>query len=192
MQNLLSIEDKKKVSRLYNVRLFTVALTMACVVAIVSLVLLFALSLLLYTTSSDALKQVGSLQKEETSDERVTRQTYNAFFSNVAFLPVRPTGVLFSDVFDRVLLQKPADVFLKEVSFSGEVTKDAIGLVTLRGVAKNRAGLVSFIEALRKEPTFFNIDSPVSNLLKEQNLDFSLTISIRGATTTNNNNAKNS
>lgn len=191
MQNLLSIEDKKKVSRLYNVRLFTVALTIACVVAIVSLVLLFALSLLLYTTSSDALKQVGSLQKEETSDERVTRQTYSTFFSNVAFLPVRPTGVLFSDVFDRVLLQKPTDVFLKEVSFSGEVTKDAIGLVTLRGVAKNRAGLVSFIEALRKEPLFFNIDSPVSNLLKEQNLDFSLTISIRGATTTNNN-AKNS
>ncbi|MBI2639423.1 MAG: hypothetical protein HYW90_00825 [Candidatus Sungbacteria bacterium] len=50
------------------------------------------------------------------------------------------------------------------------------GEAVLLGKAKTRGALLQFIAALRKDPIVGNVSSPVSNIIKEENIDFSLNL----------------
>lgn len=181
MQNLLTIEYKKNIRRLYHARVFTVALFVACVVSVISLILLATLSFLLYATSFDSINQQALLDKN--NEKNTLKSEYHSFLQSLAALPAggQNQNTSFSNIFDLLLAKKETGIFLREISFSGGGGKG--GNVVLRGTAQSRPVLVSFTEALRSEPLFSGVDSPVSNLLKEQNLDFSLTITIKEAKT---------
>jgi hypothetical protein len=183
MQNLLTSEYKKNVSRLYHGRVFTVGLFMVCAITLISLILLVTLSFLLYTSSSVSIEKVAPSDKN--TNKNAVKSDYDSFFKDLSLLPVNSQNLNFSDVLDQILSKKETGIYLRDFSFSGGGNKDGFGTVTLRGTAATRSLLVSFTEALRKEPLFLSVDSPVSNLLKEQNLDFSLMIILKQATTTN-------
>ena len=53
--------------------------------------------------------------------------------------------------------------------------------ITLRGKAVRRDDLLAFISHLRDNTAFGNVESPVTNLLKEEYIDFTITISLNGS-----------
>lgn len=183
MQNLLTSEYKKYIRSLYHGRVFTVALFMVCITSIISLVLLSALSFLLYMGSSDSIKKV--ISSDKNTEKSLVKNDYSSFFKDLALLPFNDQSLNFSEILDLVLHKMQTGILLRDIAFSKVTGKEKISTVMLRGVALTRANLVSFTEALRGESLFSSVDSPVSNLLKEQNLDFSLTIILKQATTTN-------
>ena len=77
-----------------------------------------------------------------------------------------------SDIFgvlSQALSLKPAGARIKSFLFSGEADDQ---IVELFGTADTRHSLIDFLEKLRADETFSTVDSPVSNLIKESNVDF--------------------
>jgi len=79
-----------------------------------------------------------------------------------------------SDDFFNVLSQVSLPVRLDSFNFSGP-------FLIIGGHSSTRNDLVDFIDALKVSGHFKNIDSPVSNLLLEKDVDFSIVLELDGA-----------
>ena len=65
---------------------------------------------------------------------------------------------------------------IKLASFKSDVnSKD----IKITGFAPTREIFISFEKALREDPKIIDVVSPISNILKEKNIDFSLTLKIK-------------
>ncbi len=73
-----------------------------------------------------------------------------------------------------ILSVLPHGVAVDSFSFGREIGTGRS--VALTGTADTREVFLSFVEALRKIPSFAEIESPMSNLLKEKGVKFSLRI----------------
>lgn len=82
---------------------------------------------------------------------------------------VLPVGFL-----QKVLISKPAGVKINGIFFARGISTDSEAVIELSGAANNRRSLLAFLEQLRADKSFTAVDSPVSNLIKENNVDFSL------------------
>ncbi len=83
--------------------------------------------------------------------------------------------VLASEKINNVLVNVPSSIKVKKMLFDGPNKNDSARMLII-GTAQTRDVFVSFLDKLRKKEYFESIESPVSNLLKERNLDFSITI----------------
>lgn len=73
-----------------------------------------------------------------------------------------------------VLSEKtPEGVFLSSV----EINQDTKTL-SITGFAANRASFLDFKNSLENDPLFTNIESPVGNILKQKDIDFTLRITL--------------
>jgi len=73
------------------------------------------------------------------------------------------------------IAKKDEKVIIRSISYEhrGETAR-----IDLRGVAQTRDGLLSFVERLKKESEFDAVHSPVSNLVKDRNIEFMVEIAI--------------
>ena len=78
---------------------------------------------------------------------------------------------------DRILKLAPAAVSVRSIFYEAS-SKTNPERVTLKGKAGNRAALLGFADALEKSGIFKEVHSPVSNLLKEVDVDFSLILDL--------------
>lgn len=67
-------------------------------------------------------------------------------------------------------------VVLNSLNYQRESATKAT--LSLRGMAATRGALLSFIESLKTEPLFTAIDSPVSNLIRDREVAFSIVINL--------------
>jgi hypothetical protein len=52
------------------------------------------------------------------------------------------------------------------------------GKILIQGLSEDRQSLLSFIDSLKKKKDFKKVESPVSNFIKEKNIEFKLTIEL--------------
>ncbi len=76
-----------------------------------------------------------------------------------------------SSVLNKILDQKTSGISVTNFVFGNNK-------VSLTGVAGTRTNLILFVESLKKEKSFKSVNSPVSNLIKEKNLNFLINIGI--------------
>jgi len=62
----------------------------------------------------------------------------------------------------------------KELSFEKETNH-----VALRGHALTRGDLLQFISIIREHPSFHDVESPVENILRDKNISFTLSFTVR-------------
>lgn len=74
----------------------------------------------------------------------------------------------------KVLAVKPAALRLTSLTFAKGLEAGSESSIELLGVAGTRHDLLAFLDSLRAEKTFAAVDSPVSNLIKENNVDFKI------------------
>jgi len=80
---------------------------------------------------------------------------------------------LISDrVINAVLLGKRPDVKITQISFTDDPTTGK--KISIIGVAPSREVLLLFRQSLQDNPTFKNINLPISNFVKGSNIQFSL------------------
>jgi hypothetical protein len=71
------------------------------------------------------------------------------------------------------------DITLSQISLSR--VKDGVGPVQLSGKAVTRQSLASFRDALLALPEVESVDLPISNLAKDKDISFTLTIKIKNS-----------
>jgi hypothetical protein len=173
MQNLLPQLLKEERIKSYKHKRLAAALMLLMMIFVIGSVFTGSFYFLVFSVRRDANLEVVRLEKEIPDTEK---QIHTEFLETTSFL-----GTI--TVFDRgtttaslgaLIEQFIPGVLVREVLY--EKTETGKANISLRGVAEKREDLISFIERLRSVPNFTEVTSPVANLLKEEYLDFSITV----------------
>ena len=173
MQNLLPpLLQEEKIKSYKRKRLAALALLLA-ILCVIGIVFTGSFYFLVRSVGEDANLEVARLEKEIPDTEK---QIHTEFTETVSFLGAISTfdrGATTASLATLVEQFAPG-VLVREILYEKTATDKA--QISLRGIAEKREDLISFIERLRLVPNFTEVTSPVANLLKEEYLDFSITI----------------
>lgn len=174
MINLLPEEYKKNIERKYEMRVFKV-------------ILLFILATLITATALLVPSYIISASKHDLAEERSLRVlSFNNEESSKIEAKIREVNVKLSII--KPVLEVPLHELIKLVvenkgnsvvirSFNYE-SRGVTAKLDLLGVAKTREALLGFVDRLEKEKIFAEVYSPVSNLVKEKDIEFVIQIGI--------------
>ena len=173
--NLLPEEEKVQIGKERIRRLFAVSLWMLALLAWVGVILLlpsyFFIEFQLheFQRSFQAFQSSPEIPRMER-DEKETKLLASRFsFLKSAFASNEQISSLLEIIFSL----RPAGVSITDLSYAkGDNT------IAIKGNAHTRSDLLEFSRLLEARPEFGKAYSPLSNFLKEQYLDFSLSVEV--------------
>jgi hypothetical protein len=177
MINLLTPEAQASLRRQYIRRRRVVAsgMILFCLISILALASTILLQL---QVKSNEIQT--KLDAQTTSDEDVQQeQDLKQINAELALLRSRGSEPAISDLLSLVSDMRPSGITISSWSFSAP--SSAAVVISLKGQARDRSTLLAFESALRNSDAFASVDSPVSNLIKNQNGDFSITLTVKYA-----------
>lgn len=183
MMNLLPHTYKEEIYREHQWRFLEVAGSTASILLGIGLVLLSPSALfLVYETSSvrDALEVAKNQHAALLRD--VTTQSLLAEVRRELDLVKPPVDreLGLAPLTRTLLSRRTAGVTMTTISFSriaGDTAKRAT--FDIAGVADTRAALLGLIASLESEPLFGKVDSPISNLVKDKDLPYTIHIDVK-------------
>lgn len=194
MINLLPLTYKEKQFTDWRYRIVIVFLTLCIIIEIISIVLLCAPYILAHTKerlaeTTLALIQEKISQKGEENYSAVVTKTNKRleYFLNKkdrarqeneyvrAVTEVDHNGVSITDI---SIVQ--ADVPQKsEKSKEQTQVTSSKRMVTIGGIASNRSALLVYVDTLKTLEGVAEVNFPVSNFTKSENIDFTISLSIQ-------------
>jgi len=177
MRNIITPQDYSRIRREYTARLSGVVLILVSGALFLNVALMASSLIILQTQNASLAKQIDALSPSVQGSGADDRQDELAEFADqVGRMAGYEAASALSayGTFDDLVSVLPADIFLH--SFSFDRGKDVRVIVTVRGVATTRSDLVSFVEILEEQATFSNVVLPVSELAKNEDIDFTLTL----------------
>ena len=177
MFNVLPENLKNDIRKEYKIRLVIVTLSL-----FVALQMFFVVSLFpTWLSSLYKEKEVSSLIKKEQESE-LSRDVKNiseiidstnkklfALNDTLEYPEVIP-------VYREIISNKVSGIKLTEFSYLSTASSSAT--VSLRGVSFSRENLVSFVKKLEESNKFSEVVSPVSNLAKQKNIEFVISLKV--------------
>jgi len=112
------------------------------------------------------LKQKSDIETANTL-QNIVSQTKQ----QLAVLGFEDSSSITSIIVASALSHKPEGIFLKSIFL--ESTSEGVSL-SVGGVARSRGELTRFVSALEEDPLFREVTFPVSNLAKENNINFTI------------------
>lgn len=160
--------------RLVAAGLFSLMIILAAVLLTGSLLLVVALkqSTVEQTRALMRSRLPGDDWQHLSSVSEMVTQQLRRLEGNLAGEP-RLTSALRA-----VVGRKIAGIRLETIGYERPAAKPAV--LKIIGIAPSRRALLDFIDSLRADPSFVAVESPVTNLIQEQNVDFSLTLTLAG------------
>ena len=178
MINLLPPAARKSVVREYWLRVSAVWLFLLGTGCLIVAVLLLPTYMLIHTQINTLDSQVSaSTAKASTFD--VSAAALIQASTDAAILTQGASSTPFSHYLKLIETLAGPDITLRDVTY---VKTTESGKLTLAGQAATRQSLANFRDALEADPVFQNVNLPISSLIKDRDLLFSLDITI--ATTT--------
>ena len=179
MLNLLPIDEKKRIFKLYRFRITIVVVwlgVVAFLVAILSLIPIYIIARAEQSTLNQELTQLKNqpefrIEEGLQKDIKEINQKLNAFSGDNAIS-------LSQQVLLPLLHVLPSDIHLSEIFYSAPGETPAG--ITLVGVADTRTALQSFADDLEKSDAFMNVELPISDFVKNQNVDFRISAFLEG------------
>lgn len=173
--NLLPREDLRNIS--YE-KLSRVGLGIHVLIAIMistGAVLLLPTYFFLTFQEHDVVRQIN-ITKQSTEIQRVEKAeaAIKAINEKVRLLSSTTLPEPAASYLTAVRTHTPANVSITRLSFS---RKD--NTVEVQGAAETREDFLRFVAALHTDPLFQEISSPISNILKERKLTFTVSITAR-------------
>ena len=172
--NLLPLERKDKIQKEKRRRFALVAGVLFPVLFLIALILLLPSFFLVAFEEKNFERQFASLKENAVLKEaEKIESAISELNKKIEFYKTnQKESKNLSPFFYEILKAKPSPIALS--SFLFEKGADKKDKIALQGKASDRTAFISFVEALRKNPDFEEVVSPVSNLLKEKDLEFSL------------------
>lgn len=168
--NLLPPEQKKQIylERINRWLVFYMA-SFCAILSGFFLVLLFIYALISIESrtaqTSYRVAQTGSQGQDLSSYEKLA-QNFNQELEKVR--SIQKNHKNYSLLFEKLLPLVPLNIRFDSIQIN------ANGKIMLTGFAYNREQIIEFKENLENSKDFSNVESPISNLVKQSNIDFSL------------------
>jgi hypothetical protein len=179
MINLLPPAAYKKIVREYYLRVVTVALFLlgtTCLLGVVSL----SPSYILTSVQMSALKDgvMHSSEKVASYDTSVAELKK----ANEYALKLQGNGVtLFTDYQQSIENESGSDITVTAMRFA-RPDSNKPATISIDGTARDRQSLATFRDTLAARADFARVDLPISNLIKEKDISFSIQITTATST----------
>ena len=175
MINLLPIEEKKRTRRDYIFRLLTVALGAVSVSTLIGIVTLFPSYFIADFLKRTAIEKAEISRKTNGEDNqeniiKILKETQQ----KLEILSSEREQASLRTVFDTAINYKPSTIILTGLVYQKESEDKAT--FTISGVADSREDLLVFSVNLERDVLFDDVELPVSNLAKDKDIKFTLTI----------------
>lgn len=175
MINLLPAENKIAIKKEYLRRLaavFGIFLLSAILVIAILLITLFFIA----SNQKKAQDESIFLIREHLSlqNEAEISSLVSEINSKISLLGNNQKNARrASEILEKIIGIKTKKIKITSLSFDS-------GKISIYGISETRTDLINFIENLKKEPAFLRVNSPLSNFLKEGNVEFSVVIELSG------------
>lgn len=181
MINLLPAENKIEIKKEYLIRVFiTSGVSLLGLILIIGAVLflLFYLTAGQKTGSEEAF--LLSQQKFASLNEAEISILLSGINSRTAELSGNQKRINeISGIIKKLIAIKTEKITIKAFSF-GAASGGPGGEIRVSGVSATRTELINFLEKIKKDAMFAKADSPISNFLKEENIDFNIVVELNG------------
>ena len=174
MINLLPIEEKKKTHRDYMFRLFTVILSAVSVSAIIGIITLLPSYFISDFQKRAAVNQAELIKKTNDDNQENVIAVLKEAQQKLEILSPEREKASLRTIFDTIISYRPNTIILTGLVYQKE-NEDKVTF-TISGVANSREDLLVFSQNLKKDALFDAVELPVSNLAKDRDIKFTLTI----------------
>jgi len=170
MINLLPEAEKHERVKIYRTSLLSLALIFLLIGILVAVALMFPSYLILHTEEREIKNDLEKINKRVNQEDlSQNEKKLEELESQRAFLSAGEMASTTADLIKEILDARKAGVKITSINY-------ADGIFDLKGVAERRANLLEFIKALETLPSHKEVKAPLSNLLSEKNVNFSLTL----------------
>ena len=179
MINLIPPRARKSVMREYWIRVVSVWLFLLGTGCLIVAVLLLPTYMMVHGQIVTLDGEVSAKGKTATSyNESATALTEASV--KAALLTSRASTTPFSHYLKTLESIAGADIEVRSVEYSNDGITN--GRITLAGVAQTREALATFRDTLEAYPAFMAVVLPISALIKDRDLLFSMDITIASST----------
>jgi hypothetical protein len=173
MLNFLPEEDKRAIKKEYLRRLLVVGGIFFFASVFTGIILLSSL-LLFLDNQKDNLKRQLIVSEERLLRNRVENIILSAEELNTKIFLLnsgRENIKEKSGLIKIILGEKTDEIKINNLSFGKKK-------ISIQGESENRQALLSFTEFLKNKKDFKKIENPISNFIKDKNIEFTLTIEL--------------
>jgi len=171
--NFLPEEDKRKTKKEYLRRLFVIVGIFSFLAVSIGIILLLSPHIFLKDQEDNLERQLS------VSEERISRGKLENIIpfveklnAKISLLNSGGNRVEEKSAFIKIILEEKTNkIKINDFYFDK-------GKILIQGLSENRQTLLSFVDYLKKKKEFKNVESPVSNLIKEEDIEFRLTIEL--------------
>ncbi len=207
--NILPDQEKKILRREYWMRFFAVSFNLIALIGVLSIILLFPSYFISKSEEKSIKNQVEIFDKDNPEliynnmDKKIKEINSKLEILDKAKVPYQVS----SGVIDNILSNKTDGITFSQILFSKKIVevleesktteklptdetaeaepevkkkkKIEISTLEIYGVAKNRDSLRNFKTALDNNPTFSEVNLPISNFLEKKDLSFTVSITLK-------------
>jgi len=177
MINLIPNQDKKQMAKDFYRRLlvvFLVALAVSFFIGFVALLPAYFFSTVQKEIANNKLKEQIEVPLPQFNQDTLSVVQDLNDKMNLLSLANKDKFVATKRIINDIVSNKTPEVKINQISFSRESLEG--GVVSIRGSAPSRDSLLSFRFMLEKNKNFRNVDLPISNFIKDSNIQFFLTL----------------
>lgn len=178
MFNLLPEQEKKEILTEYRIRRLIIASIFLLVLGFIAVISLLPSYLLSSAKVVEGKDSVAAIERSSIVAEEPALQS-SLQVANVKLSALTPASAnSLASVLDAIGAARSEHIRLNGILFTRGAPGAGVATDTIQlsGVAKDRDSLSAFEDALKANPLFTSVDLPVSNFAKDQNEDFSLSL----------------
>ncbi|MCG2695164.1 hypothetical protein L6261_03745 [Candidatus Parcubacteria bacterium] len=183
MSNLLPEEKKKAIKKELILRLFIVFFVFLFATISIAIILLTPARVVSVAGSNQVSNELEIYKKSILfKNNNLLSKSLDVELLKSDALQEEYNNVDINQLIDDIVKNKSTDIKIKGIFYEkiseikkGEQEYDIS--LTVKGVAKKRSSLIDFINQLKNNKKFIEVDFPVSGLVKDENIDFSIKIS---------------
>lgn len=181
MANLLPVVEKRHIQTIYAKRLFIVFLFFLLILitgGIITLLPALFVSIVKEKAGRDRLNIVAEIvSAEERKNLEKNAVDVNKKINILSGESER--FISLSRALKKIIDRKNPRIFITSFFYDNAQKAEAPRVVTISGISANRQTLVSFVNELRAEDIFLEVNVPVSNFVKNTDIPFSVLLTLR-------------
>jgi hypothetical protein len=175
MFNLLPETFKEKIKKEYKFRRLCVVFAFIILLQISFLIFLGPSWLISAYKESDLKMELDTKNiSSAISDINATAYIIKSTNAKLTIINSTMTYFPFSPSMNAILASKNSSIHLNELIYAS--TGSSTANISVHGISNTRDALVTFVKSLKESNIFKSVDLPVSNLAKNKDIDFSITM----------------
>jgi hypothetical protein len=176
MLNLLLREDRYDLKKEYTLRFFNILLIFSILALLVFGILLFSISSFIWVENKVVNEQLATISENDNTQKRNDLHKMIDQINNKISFFNQPKPE-YSTFLNEILKMVPSGVVLNGINFMPILNEDSGFIkIEITAEARLRENMVQYSNNLKENPNFVEINLPVSNLAKDTDVIFRITM----------------